>query len=128
VSISNILYGLTYVTRVWYINIDEHLTGFAFRISPFDGNLYVKNIKDYIMILVIYVNDIITINQVSAINEVIPNLRSAFDMIDLGVLHYCLYVEVLSTNGCVSKTILKVCRRDFSWKIAMQHLHLRNLG
>lgn len=71
-----------------------------FQLSPSDPILYVKSIGNEIIILVIYVDDIIiTGSEAHLIEEIKCNLCKAFDMTDLGLLHYCLGVEVWQTNG-----------------------------
>ena len=44
--------------------------------------------------MVIYVEDIIIGSEVGAITKVKSELCSTFDLIDLGLLQYCLGVEV----------------------------------
>jgi hypothetical protein len=89
------LYGLKQAPRAWYIKIDKHLQDNGFRRSFSDSNLYIKSEDGDVVILVIYVDDIIiTGSEVGAITKVKSELCSAFDMTDLGLLHYCLGVEV----------------------------------
>ena len=69
--------------------------------------MYVKRVGNNIIILVIYVDDIIiTSSEASTITQIKSNMSKAFDMIDLGLLHYCLGVEIWQTgrNIFVSQT------------------------
>jgi hypothetical protein len=94
-------------TWAWYIKIDRYLDEQGFQWSPSDSNLYVKSIGNDIILLVIYVDDIIiTGSEASAIEQIKSNMSKAFDMTDLGLLHYCLGVEVWQTcsNIFVSQT------------------------
>eukprot|EP01018_Ginkgo_biloba_P024032 Gb_18989 [translate_table: standard] len=89
------LYGLKQAPRAWYIKIDEHLRGSGFQRSASDPNLYIKKDGD-LVILVVYVDDlVITGNSLKLIDEVKGDLGKAFEMTDLGLLHYCLGIEVM---------------------------------
>jgi hypothetical protein len=57
--------------------------------------MYVKRVGNDIILLVIYVDDIIiTSIEESAIKQIESNMNKTFDMTGLGLLHYCLGVEV----------------------------------
>eukprot|EP01018_Ginkgo_biloba_P007448 Gb_23452 [translate_table: standard] len=89
------LYGLKQAPRAWYIKIDEHLRGSGFQRSASDPNLYIKKKDGDLVILVVYVDDlVITGNSLKLIDEVKGDLVKAFEMTDLGLLHYCLGREV----------------------------------
>lgn len=89
------LNGLKQAPRAWYIKIDEHLRGSDFQRSASDPNLYIKKKDGDLVILVIYVDDlVITGNSLKLIDEVKTDLGKAFEMTDLGLLHYCLGIEV----------------------------------
>lgn len=66
----------------------------------YDPNLYVRNIRDDVVIVVVYVdNIIITCSEVgTTIQKVKSNFCLSFDMTDLGLLHYFLGVEFWQTN------------------------------
>ena len=69
--------------------------------------MYIKRVGNDIIILVIYVDDIIiTSSEANAITQIKSNMSKTFDMIDLGLLHYCLGVEVwqIGNNIFVSQT------------------------
>jgi hypothetical protein len=78
-----------------YEKIDQYLRSSGFKRSNFDPNLYIKEKGEEIIIMVVYVDDlIITSNSSKLIKEEKDNLCKSFDMIDLGLLHYCLGIEV----------------------------------
>ena len=57
--------------------------------------MYVNLVGEDIVILVIYIDDlIITGSKTNRIKEVKENLCKVFDMTDLGLLDYCLGLEV----------------------------------
>ncbi|XP_059070582.1 uncharacterized mitochondrial protein AtMg00810-like [Cryptomeria japonica] len=86
--------------RAWYIKIDQYLSDQGFQRSPSDSNLYVKTTGGDILLLVIYVDDLIITSRSSLLIEHIKqSLCQSFDMTDLGLLHYCLGVEVGQTDN-----------------------------
>eukprot|EP00253_Pinus_taeda_P027623 PITA_27623 len=94
------LYGLKQAPRVWYMEIDQYLTDHGFQRSPSDANLYIKHTGDDILFVVVYVDDlIITGNSAHLIHGIKQDLCRTFDMTDLGLLHYCLGIEVWQTEN-----------------------------
>eukprot|EP00253_Pinus_taeda_P009300 PITA_09300 len=82
------------------MKIDKYLTDHGFQRSPSDANLYIKQIGDDILFVVVYVDDlIITGSSTPLIHGIKQDLCSTFDMTDLGLLHYCLGVEVWQTEN-----------------------------
>eukprot|EP00253_Pinus_taeda_P032920 PITA_32920 len=82
------------------MKIDQYLTDHGFQRSPSDANLYIKHTGDDILFVVVYVDDlIITSNSAHLIHGIKQDLCRTFDMTDLGLLHYCLGVEVWQTEN-----------------------------
>jgi hypothetical protein len=74
---------------------DEHFRANRSKRSPLDPNLYVQIKGDLIEIGVLYVYNLLsTGNNVQMIKELECLLQKSFEMPDLGILHYCLRVEV----------------------------------
>ena len=70
--------------------------------NPSNANLYVKRSGNDIILLVIYVDDIIIISsEENMIEQIKSNMSKDFDMIDLGLLHYYLGVEVWKTSSSI---------------------------
>eukprot|EP00253_Pinus_taeda_P025809 PITA_25809 len=89
------LYGLKQAPWAWYMKIDQYLTDHGFQRSPSDANLYIKHTGDDILFVVVYVDDlIITSSSAHLIHGIKQDLCKIFDMTDLGLLHYCLGIEV----------------------------------
>jgi hypothetical protein len=62
--------------------------------SQADHSFYVKQMSEYLLIMIIYVDDlIILISNVSILKWLKSRLEDEFEMSDLGELHYCLGVE-----------------------------------
>eukprot|EP00253_Pinus_taeda_P004507 PITA_04507 len=94
------LYGLKQAPRAWYMKIDQYLTDHGFQRSPSDANMYIKHIGDDILFVVVYVDDlIITGSSAHLMHGIKQDLCRTFDMTDLGLLHYCLGVEVWQTEN-----------------------------
>eukprot|EP00253_Pinus_taeda_P002078 PITA_02078 len=85
-----------YMTQPPGFKIADH----GFQRSPSDANLYIKNTDDDILFVVVYVDDlIITGSSAHWIHEIKQDLCRTFDMTDLGLLHYCLGIEVWQTEN-----------------------------
>ncbi len=88
------LYGLKQSPRAWYQCIDMFFTHEDFSRSQADHSFYVKQMSEYLLIMIIYVDDlIILISNVSILKWLKSRLEDEFEMSDLGELHYCLGVE-----------------------------------
>jgi hypothetical protein len=53
------LYGLKQAPRAWYSRIDKYLQQQGFKRGTTDNNLYIKIDNEYMLIIVVYVDDII---------------------------------------------------------------------
>jgi hypothetical protein len=93
-TLKKALYGSKQAPRAWYIRIDRYLDEKGFQWSPSNSNLYIKNVGNDIIPLVIYIDDIIIIgSEASAIKHIKSNMSKAFDMTNLGLLHCFLGVN-----------------------------------
>jgi hypothetical protein len=88
------LYMLKQSPRAWYQRIDMFFTHEGFSRSQGHHFLYVKQTGDYLLIVIIYVDDLIILaSNVSILKWLKSRLEDEFEMSDLGELHYCLGVE-----------------------------------
>jgi hypothetical protein len=88
------LYGLKQSPRAWYQHIDMLFTHEGFSRSQTDHSLYVKQTSEYLLIVIIYVDDLIILaSNVSILKWLKSRLEDEFEISDLGELHYCLGVE-----------------------------------
>eukprot|EP00253_Pinus_taeda_P009545 PITA_09545 len=93
------------------MKIDKYLTDHGFQQSPCDANLYVKHTGDDILFVVVYVDDlIITGSSAHLIHGIKQDFCNTFDMTDLGLLHYCLGVEVWQTENNIFLSQSKYAR------------------
>jgi hypothetical protein len=93
------LYGLKQAPRAWYTKMDSDLTRLGFSKSHADPNLYYKVVDNAPVILLLYVDDLFITGEESLIIQCKKDLASAFDMKDLGLMHYYLGLEVWQKRG-----------------------------
>ena len=89
------LYGLKQAPRAWHDKIDAYLLKNGFKRCISDPNLYVQNFGTNILIVVLYVDDlIITSSQPTLIQNLKSDIQKQFEMIDLGLLHCFLGLQI----------------------------------
>ena len=95
------LYRIKQAPRAWYKKILGYFVdiGFSKHFSDFD--LYVLNQGNDVVLIHLYVDDLlITWNNDEIIQECISKLKATFDMVDLGLLHYYLGMQVYQYKDC----------------------------
>lgn len=95
------LYGLRQAPRSWFAKLSTKLQALGFKESKADTSLFVLQEVNYVLYILIYVDDIlITGSNTAAIQSIISALQASFAVKDLGSLHYFLGIEALwCTNG-----------------------------
>eukprot|EP01018_Ginkgo_biloba_P021586 Gb_39093 [translate_table: standard] len=89
------LYGLKQAPQAWYDKMDKFLLNSGFSRCHSYPTFYTKKSDDEVLILVLYVDDlIITRSSTSLIHNINSSLMNQFDMIDLGLLHFFLGLQV----------------------------------
>ena len=95
------LYGLKQAPRAWSDKIGEYLVNIGFYVFAINHSLYVRKGDAYLVIIVIYVDDlIITSDSDSGITEVKGLLKKKFEMKDLGELRYFLCQKSHGRGTC----------------------------
>ena len=92
------LYGLKQAPRAWYGRIDTYLPQLRFVKSDADPNLYYLMVENEPLILVLYVSDLFLTGSFRLIQDCRKNLEAEFDMKDMGLMHYFLWLEVWQKN------------------------------
>ena len=87
--------------RAWYSKIDSYLLSMAFQKSEADPNFYFIMVEDDLLILLLYVDDLFITGEENLIAACQRDLASEFEMIDLGLMHYYLGMEVWEEDGHV---------------------------
>ena len=81
--------------RAWYELIDKLFLALKFKRCALDANLYVYREHGRTVTIVLYVDDLLIIgNDEDMIQQTWQALNIEFEMIDLGLVHYCLGIEV----------------------------------
>jgi hypothetical protein len=89
------LYGLKQSPRMWYQKFDTYMLGLGFTRSKEDHSVYFKLIGDHFIYLVLYVDDMLLIeNNKEIIQDVKNQLSSKFDMKDIGAANFILGMEI----------------------------------
>ena len=119
------LYELKQAPRAWYKKISRYFTDIGFFKCFFYSDLYMLNQEKDVVLILFYVNDLlITKNNDEIIKECIYKLKATFEIIDLGLLHYYLEMQVYQykdytylnqskyISNILQKFIMKECRYD----------------
>jgi hypothetical protein len=93
------MYGLKQGPRAWYSRIDCYLQSIGFVKSDVDSNLYLLIKEGYILILVLYVDDLFLTGAETLITACKQDLAKEFEMKDLGLMHYFLGLEMWQQKG-----------------------------
>ena len=97
------IYGLKQAPRAWYAKMDSFLLSAGFTRGNFNPNVYILWWDDSQLLLVLYVDDLIIIGSTtSIIDNVKATLQDRFLMIDLGLLHYLLGVEIHQSSSGIT--------------------------
>jgi hypothetical protein len=88
-------YGLKQAPRAWYAKMDSYLLSHDFVRCKYDSNIYMLMATDFLMILVLYDDDIfITGSSSSTISLVKYILHDRFSMTNMGPLQFFLGLEI----------------------------------
>jgi Reverse transcriptase (RNA-dependent DNA polymerase) len=93
------IYGLKQSPRAWYGRLKFSRSKINFVKSSADSSMFVKHTKNFTIIILVYVDDIIMIgNNNDDIKNVKLFLKNEFDIKDLGKLRYFLGIEIAHSN------------------------------
>ena len=94
-SLKKSLYGLKQAPRAWYAKIDGFLLSLSFVRCKYDPNFYLKLIRGYLVIIVLYVDDLlitgISKKEIASLKDA---MNHAFSMTNLGLLSQFLGLEI----------------------------------
>jgi len=88
------LYGLKQGLRSWYARMDAYLKNLGFVRGVIDPNLYIKVFKNDAVIIFLYVDEWLIIGMEHCFHQCKKDIIVEFDMNDLGLMHYCLRIEI----------------------------------
>lgn len=123
------LYELKQALRAWYSHINAYFAKEDFLKYPYEHTIYSKYRNDKkILIMCLYVDDLsYTSSDRIMLNDFKKSMMSEFEMLDLGLMHYILDIEVVQlANGVFTSTKKKKKKMfwkfqiDLKWRIAIQ--------
>jgi Reverse transcriptase (RNA-dependent DNA polymerase) len=107
--LNKFIYGLKQSPRAWYGKLSQFLLSCNFKISWADTSLFIKYNENGITIVLVYVDDIIIIeNSQSVIDPIKSCLKQKFDIKDLEKLKYFLGIEIAHIKRFVH-FLKKIC-------------------
>jgi hypothetical protein len=105
------LYGLKQAPRAWYAKMDSYLLSQNFVRCKSDLNVYMLRMTDSLLLLVLYVDDLlITSFSTSVIVAVKRILHDRFLMMDMGLLHLFLGLEISQDASSIKLSQAKYAR------------------
>ncbi|KAM1978239.1 hypothetical protein ACFX16_014949 [Malus domestica] len=116
------LYGLKQAPRAWNAKFTSYLSVIGFKASLLDSSLFVKEVDQDVIILLLYVDDIIiTRSSTTLVQSVINNLGEVFYLKDMGQLTYFLGLQIqYKSNGHIFVNQEKYVK-DLLHKVAMDN-------
>jgi hypothetical protein len=110
------LYGLKQAPRAWYSRIDKYLHDHGFVKCSSESAVYKKVIGSDFIILCLYVDDLIFMGtSISLVKEFKEEMKSEFEMSDLGEMQYFLGMQIRQTTEgisiCQTKYVEDMLRR-----------------
>lgn len=89
------LYGLKQAGRLWHTALDEQLRAFSFKRCCAEPCVYIRGVKDTMVILAIYVDDLLVIGAMpSCVKSVQQQLSSVFSITDQGNVSHIIGMNV----------------------------------
>ena len=93
------LYGLKQAPRAWFERFSTGLLHLGFQASLSDSSLFIFRQGSLVVYLLVYVDDIVLIgNNPQFLSSLITQLSSAFELKDLGPLHYFLGLQITRSS------------------------------
>ena len=110
------LYGLKQAPRAWYSRIDKYLHDHGFIKCSCESVVYKKVIGSNFVIFCLYVDDIIFMGtSISLVKEFKEEMKSEFEMSDMGEMQYFLGLQIRQTAAgisiCQTKYVEDMLRR-----------------
>jgi Reverse transcriptase (RNA-dependent DNA polymerase) len=96
--LNKLIYGLKQSSHGWYDKLIPHLLSYNFKMSNADRLLFFKRNANFIIIMLVYVDDIIIAgNNLNEIKRVKIQLKEKFDIKNLGLLKHFLRIEIINS-------------------------------
>ena len=89
------LYGLKQAPRTWYARLDSYLAKLGFAKGTAYSNLYLKEIENSLLIIVIFVDDIIFGGNDEASDKFAEEMKNEFEMSMIGEMKFFLGLQIV---------------------------------
>nr|XP_043630138.1 uncharacterized mitochondrial protein AtMg00810-like [Erigeron canadensis] len=107
------LYGLKHANRQWFEKLTTSLKSIGFKQSYINTSLFTYINGQQFTVLLVYVDDIILAgNNLFHMSNVKSHLDQAFNIKDLGALHYYLGIELFRNHNGLS-----LCQRKYTLEL-----------
>ena len=111
-KLNKALYGLRQAPRAWNVKLNRILQGLGFTRCSKEPSLYRKEEKKGLIIVCVYVDDLLVTGAcLQSIMDFKQEMRSKFEMSDLGKLTYYLGIEVCQRKGSIVLSQDKYARK-----------------
>lgn len=92
------LYGLKQAPRTWYARLDKYLAKLHFAKGTTDSNLYLKEIEDGLLIIIVFFDDIIFGGNDEASNKFSKYMKNEFEMSMIGEMKFFLGLQIFQNK------------------------------
>ena len=89
--IKKVLYGLKQEPRTWYARLDKYLANLGFSKGTTDITLYLMEIEDGFLIVIVFVDDIIIRGNEDS-KKFSKNMKNEFEMSMIGEMNYLIRI------------------------------------
>ena len=109
------LYGLRQAPRAWNAKLDSELQKLGFVKNPLEHAMYRRSTKNGFLLVGVYVDDLIITGPSKTNIEAFKEMMSSFSMSDLGLLSYCLGIQVDQKKG-----VTTLCQSSYTKFLSRQ--------
>ena len=121
------LYGLKQAPRTWYVRLDKHLAKPRFAKSMTENNLCLKETKNGLLIIIVFVDDIIFGGNDEASDEFSKEMKNEFEMSMRGEMNFFLGLQIVQNSERIfilQTKYLKDLLKGLVWKFVSLLEHL----
>jgi hypothetical protein len=94
--VNKAVYGLKQSPRLWNECLDSTMLSYGFNKSPSDPCMYYRDRGGEEVYVAVFVDDLVIAgSSLEAVNEFKSEMKSRFNMKDIGLLNYCLGIEIV---------------------------------
>ena len=89
------LYGLKQTPKTWYARLDNYLEKLGFAKGMADSNLYLREVENSLLIIVIFVDDIIFEGKDETSHTFTDEMKNEFEMSMIGEMKFSLGLQIV---------------------------------